>query len=386
MNRVLLILLSIGTFIIGIDAFIVAGVLKEMASNLMVTPSAVGELIGIFGITYAFSAPITASYFERFNRKSILQIALSIFIVGNIVTACSMHYWCVVVGRFIAAVGAASYTPQAIAAVSEIVPQNKKGMAMSIVYGGMTLAIALGLPLGALLGQLVSWRLPFIAVAVLGVFSLIGLRAFLPALAFPIQHKFKERLSALSSRVVIMTLLVTFLAVTSEHTVYSYISVIFSGLKIDHFNALPVILIFFGIGAVIGNFLAGYGTDKLGAKAMLIFSVSMQTLDLLFLSYFYSNIFLACLISIVWGITGWMYLVPIQHRLLNLSKKYGAFTVSLNSSVLYFGIATGSVVGGLFISFYPAPYLGILGFAIGVLAIFSIFYSFKFQVNQQEKI
>lgn len=36
--------------------------------------------------------------------------------------------------------------------------------------------------------------------------------------------------------------------------------------------------------------------------------------------------------------------MPIQHRLLGLSKTYGAFTVSLNSSVLYIGI--GEVLGG----------------------------------------
>lgn len=376
-NKGLLIILSIGTFIVGIDAFIVAGVLKEMAHDLAVTPSAIGQLITIFGITYALSAPLTASYFEKLNRKSILQIALSIFIVGNIISACSVHYWCVVIGRIIAAIGAASYTPQAVVAASAIVPENKKGIALSIVYGGMTLAVALGIPLGALAGQLVSWKVPFIAVAVLGTFSFIGLNRFLPTLDTPIKHKLSERLSALYNRSVIMILLITFLAVTSEHTVYSYISVIFSDFSVGKFNALSIILFFFGIGAVLGNLISGYGTDKFGAKAILIYSVSIQTIDLLLISFFYKQIVLSCVTAFIWGATGWMYLVPIQHILLSLSKKYGAFTVSLNSSILYFGIAAGSALGGIFIYAYSAYNLGFLGFTIGLLAIFAILFAFK---------
>lgn len=78
---------------------------------------------------------------------------------------------------------------------------------------------------------------------------------------------------------------------TSEHTVYSYISVIFSHYNVGWFNALPIILVFFGIGAVIGNFIAGYGTDKFGAKAVLIFSVLVQTIDLLLLSFFINKFY-----------------------------------------------------------------------------------------------
>ena len=57
------------------------------------------------------------------------------------------------------------------------------------------------------------------------------------------------------------------------------------------------------------------------------------------------------------GHTGWMYLVPIQHHLLSLSKRFGALTVSLNSSVLYVGIAAGGMLGGLTLYALPAYYL-----------------------------
>lgn len=126
-NKMLLYILGIGTFVIGTDAFIIAGILKEIAHHFLVTPAVVGQLITIFSITYAVSAPLTSSYFTKFDRKFILQIALVIFIIGNLISAFSVNYWCVIIGRVIAAFGAASYTPQAVAAASALVPENKKG-------------------------------------------------------------------------------------------------------------------------------------------------------------------------------------------------------------------------------------------------------------------
>ncbi|HEY5817950.1 MAG TPA: hypothetical protein VIU14_06060 [Mesorhizobium sp.] len=52
-NRSLLWLLGLGTFAIGIDAFVVAGVLDHIASDMQVTPALAGQLITIFAVSYA---------------------------------------------------------------------------------------------------------------------------------------------------------------------------------------------------------------------------------------------------------------------------------------------------------------------------------------------
>ena len=89
---------------------------------------------------------------------------------------------------------------------------------------------------------------------------------------------------------------------------------------------------------------------------MLLFSVALQTLSLFLLAFYVTSPWVLAIFP-VWGITGWMYLVPIQHHLLSLSKRFGALTVSLNSSVLYAGIAAGGMLGGLTLYALPAHYL-----------------------------
>lgn len=52
---------------------------------------------------------------------------------------------------------------------------------------------------------------------------------------------------------------------------------------------LPLALLVFGIGAVIGNFASGALTDALGSKFVLLFSVALQTLSLFLLAFYVTS-------------------------------------------------------------------------------------------------
>ncbi|ABC21601.1 MFS transporter [Rhodospirillum rubrum] len=368
-NKPLLWVLGLGTFAIGTDAFIVAGVLREIADDFAVSGAAAGQLITLFAVSYAVFAPVSAWLLGGWGRRRSLLFALGVFALGNIVSAAAPSFALLALSRIIAAFGAASYTPQAVAVAAQLVPPERKGWALSIVYGGMTVATALGIPFGTLIGQTLGWRATFIGVVGLGLLTLAGLAVLLPALAAPGIHTLRERFAAVSRPAVLAPLGITFLAVLSEHTVYSYISLILADTLWDGLPVLPIALVFFGIGAVAGNAASGYGSDRFGTRSVLIFAISAQTAALLGVSLVQPSPLLSCLVLLVWGMAGWMYLVPIQHRLLGLSKTYGSFTVSLNSSVLYLGIGGGGALGGLFITLFGPASLGFLGFALGLLAL-----------------
>ncbi|MNS99343.1 Purine efflux pump PbuE [compost metagenome] len=233
----------------------------------------------------------------------------------------------------------------------------------------MTLAIALGIPFGTFLAKLIGWREIFLLIALLGAVALLGLSLALNAIAAPGKHSLKERLAPLRQKAVLTTLLITFFAVCSEHIVYSYVSVLLKNTQLGPEAILPLALLVFGIGAVIGNFVSGLLTDTFGSKFVLLFSVSIQTLSLFLLAFYVTSPWWVLAIFLVWGITGWMYLVPIQHHLLSLSKRFGALTVSLNSSVLYAGIAAGGMLGGLTLYTLPAYYLPLFSLPLGAIAL-----------------
>jgi predicted MFS family arabinose efflux permease len=362
-------LMAAGTFAIGTDAFIVAGVLPEISATFAIGAAQAGQLISVFALAYMLFAPVCAWLMGNLDRKRILQIALLLFIAGNLACAFSDSYLQAVLGRILAALGAASFTPQAAAAAGTLVAEKRKGLAISIVYGGMTLAIALGIPFGTFLAKLIGWREIFLFIAGLAGVALLGLSWVLGEMATPEKHTLGERLAPLRQKAVLTTLLITFFAVCSEHIVYSYVSVLLGDTRLGPEAILPLALLVFGLGAVIGNFASGMLTDTLGSNFVLLLSVGIQTLSLFLLAFSAESPWWVLAIFLVWGITGWMYLVPIQHHLLSMSRRFGALTVSLNSAVLYAGIAAGGMLGGLTLYALPGRALPVLSLPPGVVAL-----------------
>ncbi|MDT9681033.1 MFS transporter [Streptomyces sp. TRM76323] len=360
-------LLAVGAFAIGTDAFVIAGVLPEIADDLRVSPGAAGQLITVFSLTYALFAPVSATITGSLSRRTVLAYGLGVFIVGNVVSALGDSYAWVAAGRFVAALGAASYTPQASAAAASLVPEERRGRALGIVIGGLTVATALGVPIGTWIGGLAGWRATLWAVAALGAVALLG-ALMLPRLAPAGRHPLAERLSGLRNPAVLITLSVTLLAVTSEHVVYTYIGPVLQDTTHGG-RALSVLLFVFGVGAVAGNAVAGIATDRLGNRAVLLLAVGGMAVDLALLPLWSGSLIGAGVALFVWGATGWMYLVPQQHRLLSLSEASGPFTVALNSSALYLGIAIGGAVGGLLVNAWGPESTAVPAFVLAAVAV-----------------
>lgn len=163
----------------------------------------------------------------------------------------------------------------------------------------MTLATALGVPLGTFIGEHFNWRITLFGIAVLGVMPFLCLWRLLPPLMASGRHSLRERLSIIGYKPVILTLLATFLALLSEHIVYSYISLILSDATYEGNHILPLALLCFGVGGLLGNALAGYGTDKLGSKKMLFFSLAIQNISLFSLVWVYDQPFFVSLVFFI---------------------------------------------------------------------------------------
>lgn len=178
------------------------------------------------------------------------------------------------------------------------------------------------------------------------------------------------------SRDVLLVLSVTFLAVLSEYVVYSYISVILTDDKFAGVSLLPIALFLFGIGAMLGNLATAILTDRFGPRGVLLGTVFCQTICMALVVLYRDQTLVVLPCAFAWGVFSYMYLVPIQHRLLDLSKRFGAFTLSLNSSVIYLGIAAGGALGGLVIARYSLETLTAVSIVVSLVALIIAHLSF----------
>ncbi|WP_214416138.1 MFS transporter [Sphaerisporangium fuscum] len=359
--------LSIATFAVGTDGFVIAGILIPVARSLHVSIAAAGQLITAFAITYAVAAPVMGALTTSLDRKKVLVGALLVFAAGNAVTAVSPTYALVFAGRVLTAVGAGVITSTASSVAAATVTEAQRGRALSIVMGGLTAATALGVPLGTWIGG-TSWRATLWLVVVLSLVAAAGVVAFLPALKLPAAG-LRQRLAMLADRRVLGILAVTLVTLSGANTMSAYLAPAVAPVTGGNSGTLTVVFWISGLAAVASTALAGRLTDARGPVPVLLGGLSGLTVILALGPLLITSLPLTMLWVAAWGLVGWLTVVPQQHRLVALAPEAAPVLLGLNASALYLGIALGGVIGGTALHWADASRLGYVAGALVAVSL-----------------
>ena len=359
-----LMVLAIGTFAIGTDAFVIGGVLPAVARSLGVSTSSAGLLVTAFAVAYALGAPVLAVASARLARRALLVSALTVFVAANLLAAVAPTYALVLIARVLAALAAAAFVPAASAVASSLAPTEYRGRALATVVAGMTVAQVAGVPFGAFVGASLGWRYTFIFAAALGAAAL-AVRLWLPHVQSPAPASLGRRLSVAARPSTWPLLLQTTLAMAAGFTVLTYIGPLLSQAGHYHGALISMALLVFGVASVAGSTLGGRLTDRFGALPVVVGGLAALTLAMLALSAATaaSAGWPALLALAAWGLGGWTFPPSQQHRLVATAPDDASVVLGLNSSAIYAGAAIGGVVGGLVLpagaAFVPALAAGL---------------------------
>jgi predicted MFS family arabinose efflux permease len=359
-------LLGAGAFAVGTSAYVVSGVLPDVSSELHVSLTAAGQLATAFSLSYAIGAPILATLTGRWERRTLLIAALVLAALGNLVAALAVNYPVLIVGRIVAALGAAVYTPAATLFATTLKRPEERGQAVAVVFGGLTFALVLGVPAGTFLGPTLGYKGVFALIAVVAVLVAIVERGALPKLEAPAVVSLRERFAGVADRRVQLILAITVLAVLSAFSVYIYIVPLLKHTAGLSGSITGVLLLMYGVGAVIGNFVGGRVTDRFGSLRTLVVLMVGITLLVGTLDVTLTTTAGAAAALFVWGMFTWAFNPPIQNLLLELG---GGLLISLNASAIYLGAGLSAVVGGLVISSFGVVYLPLLSAVLSVIVV-----------------
>ncbi|WP_165362841.1 MFS transporter [Promicromonospora panici] len=359
--------LALATFAVGTDAFVIAGLLLAIAADIDVGVAAAGQLVTVFAFTIAVAAPALSWLLSAFDRRKALQFALAVFVVGNIATALSPNYPTMMSARVLTALGAASITASASSAAVAIAPEERRGRAMALVIGGLTLSTALGMPLGNLIGS-VDWRLTLWAVAGLGVLAALGISVWLPRVSLPAVG-LTARLAPLRQGKVLTILVAMAFVMGGHYTVYTYIGAITDDATTDSFpQALTLILFAWGLGVLAGNFLAGLWVDKHSGMGVAMVALGGGTVLLAVSPLTVGHLVIVIVWAVFWGAADGMASVVQQHRLVTIAPASAPLLFGLNSSAIYVGVAIGGVLGGVSQEWFAITLLGVPAAAMALIA------------------
>ncbi len=368
MPRGTLYTLALGSFAIGTEGFMIAAILPSIAGSLGTSIAAAGQLVTIFALTYAVTSPLLTAATAAWPRRQLLMLALAGFILANLLAAAAPGFWWLAAARVLLAVTAGLYVPNANAVASALVAPSHRGRALAIINGGITVAVAVGVPAGAFVGAHFGWRATFLGVAALTSMALAVLAIRLPQdIAANPPAGIAARLAVITLPGVLPTLLTTTLWAMGAYVVYTYVSPFLSlttGLPPD---AIGLLLILLGVCALGGINLGGYGNDHLGARraqavALPVLAFTFLGLTAVALGLPHRGLLPVLVLVALWGLSGWAFFPPQQVRLVEVTgQAHTPVALSLNASFMYLGFSLGAALGSVVLTLLSVAWIGAAG-------------------------
>ena len=362
--------LALGAFAIGTEGFMVAAILPNIATDLSVSLVAAGQVVAIFSLAYGLSSPILTTLTGRVGRRTLLIWSMAVFVLANLVAAAVPNYWSLVAARILLAFAAGLYVPGANAVAGAMVAPERRGRAIAIINGGLSIAVTLGVPMGAVIGNALGWRMTFVGVAGLSAIALIGLVLGLPkdVGAGMTTASFRGRLAVVRTPGVLPSLLVTLLWAMGSYTVYTYITPFMSHLVSVEGRDIGAILFLWGAAAATGLFISGSATDRFGSRRVIGIALFLATAALSSLSVWahllspQAALVPAVISVIVWGMAHWGFWPAQQANLIGIAGlKVASVALSLNASSMYLGFFLGASLGSLTLQHLSSIELGWVG-------------------------
>jgi MFS transporter, DHA1 family, inner membrane transport protein len=369
--------LAIGGFAIGTTEFVTMGVLPDIADGVGVDIPSAGHVISVYALGVVVGAPVIAALSARLPRRALLIGLMGAFLVGNALTALAPGYRTLLVARFLTGLPHGAYFGVASLVAASLVAPHLRGRAVSSVLLGLAAAMLTGVPAATWLGQQFGWRSAYWTVVVLAALTVAAVLAVVPSSPGRPEATIRGELGALRRPQVILTLLVGVVGFGGMFALYSYIAPVVTDVAGLSRGTVPLVLLAYGAGGVVGTALGGRLADLALFRSLVATLVSLLVLlalvavtspwpPALFVGVFLVSIAASSLA------------VCLQMRLMETAGDAQMLGAALNHSALNLANALGAWFGGLVIAAglgYRAPSAvgaGLAGLGLLPLAVSAV--------------
>ncbi len=370
-ERKILLLIAAVQFVNILDFMMVMPLGPDFADELGIAASHLGVIGGAYTAAAAVSGIVAASFLDRFDRRSALICAVLGLVVATALGGFASGLWSLIAARVLAGAFGGPATSVALAIVADVVPPERRGRAMGLVMSAFSVASVLGVPMGLKLASMGGWRLPFFAVAGLGlVVAFLGI-PLLPSLRGHLQHGRAASLgmfSLLTRPVVALSLLATVISMSGHFAIIPNLSAYVQFNLGYPREQLGWLYMAGGFVSFASLRVAGRVTDRFGPARSAAFGSLLYVITLYvgFIEPLAAVPIMAIFVGFM--ITGSFRFVPMQalsSRVPHPSER--ARFMSLQSCVQHMASATGAFIASQILS--TAPDKSLVG--MDVVAMFT---------------
>ncbi|MEX3969855.1 MFS transporter [Paraburkholderia caribensis] len=360
-------ILSLAYFVQATGALSVVGSLDSISRQWGLADSQSVLLITVFGVTFAFAAPLLQVGFGHLRRRRQVLLGLALFSAAALLLAAAPNYPVLLVSRVLMGLGAGFIGPVLGALGSNLVDREHQGSAIATVLLGLSVAGLVGMPLSAWIAHAWGARSLFLVVGLAGTATAALIVWAVPDTSKGEDIELTTLVSLLTRTDTLSAFLVVFFIAAGVYSTYAFIAPIIR----DVFHAGPdtvsTSLVVLGVAGVAGNLFVTRAARRYSAEAMLLTGLALLAADLVFLWFTPPSVHLLFVALTVWAFATDLLWPSQQRRIVELVPQWRGIALALTASFVFCGIGLGSAVAG-----WIYPVFGFTGAIISSLVFLAL--------------
>lgn len=338
--------LILGIFCVGTAELSPSGMLGELSRDLSVTIPTAGLLVTVYALTVVVGGPLVTAVTTRIRRKYLLVLLLLVSVLGNIVCAFAPTFELLLVGRMITAVIQGTFMAVCVVTAGNMAAEGRKGSAVAGTQLGVNLATVLGVPFGTLVAQQINWRATFGSVAVLALVAVVLILIVIPDDGeATVRTSVRHEVRAFTSWQVIGTVMATVLCSGGMFTLITYMVPLLTDVGGIADAWVPVILLAYGVGSIVGNFIGGRCANRSIEATVLGLSWVLAAVCVLYWVAAPSEVG-SVIFLVLFSISTFALIPGLQTRILTTAADAPTLSLTVNMAAFALGAALGSWAGG----------------------------------------
>ena len=366
----LILSLALLTFVLGTSEFVIVGILPDIADGLSISIATAGTLVSAFAITFAIGTPLTMSFTSHLPKRKLMLTLTAAFIVFNLFSSLAPTYGILLVLRMMTAVVTGVLISLAMLVASESVPTGKRGIAVSFIFGGFTMANVFGVPLGTFIGQRAGWETTFLLTTTLGVIAFFAVYRVVPSQLTSVKTSIADQLRLLTNPRILIAFFIPAFGFGATYVVYTYLVPILKGVLGVPVAWISPILFAYGFISIFSNMAAGkIASHNPIGRLRFVFLIQALVLAALYVTT--SNVTLGLINIALMSFMAILLTTSTQIYLIDLAEKFNPDAKGLASSLMpvasNVGIGMGSALGGLVYANAPVMTLALVAGAVALV-------------------
>lgn len=343
--------LGVSSFAIVTTELAPIGLLSPLAVEFEQTEGTAGLIVTAYAWVAALAALLSATFLGRLPRKPLLVGLMLILAVSSTIAGLGSQFSTLLWARVVGALAHGAFWAMIGTIGAQLVPARKIGLATSIIFGGVSVASVLGVPLANLLTQLDGWRTAFKVIAALSLAAAFAIAWTVPRLTLSASIGMDALGHVLKHRTFQRIYLATACAITAHFAAFTFVEPLLSRALSVHANLISTLLLVFGVAGVVGNFISGKLIDG-HLKRLILLSLGFMALCVLALGSLPtgSSAFLVGALLFGWGTSVAIVFVGFQSWILREAGQAAMPASAIYVAIFNAAIGAGALLGGLVLS------------------------------------